>query len=348
VLFQHRRVEHGNELTEDDRVGHLHHCGLEVHREQHARLFGIFNLRGDKFAQGFLAHDRSVEQFAREHLGRFFQHLVAAILSYQLDTHAARLSDFHRLFAAVKVAGAHVRDMRLRISGPSAHLVRILAGVVLDRQRRAAVGIAFAQHRIHGRTLDLVVTGLDGLLVVIGRGIRVIRQLIALGLQFLDRGFELRDRGADIGQLDDVGFRGLGQFAQFGQMIANALGFVQVFRKARNDAASQGNVSGFNGNARRLCERLHDGEQRCSCQRRRFVGLGVDDFGGSHFEQFSVVSGSPIEGGFSGGSLTRTGSRPGLYPVMPFRAFFPIHHGGSQGRLVIFPINRSHHRERKQ
>src|SRR5690606_41380248 len=63
-----------------------------------------------------------------------------------------------------------------RSGGPGTHLVGVLAGVVLHRERRAAVGVAFAQHRIHGAALDLVVAGLDVLLAVAGRLFRVVGQ----------------------------------------------------------------------------------------------------------------------------------------------------------------------------
>ena len=44
----------------------------------------------------------------------------------------------------------------------------MLAGVVLHRLRRTAVGIAFAEHRIDGAALDLVVADLVILFFVIG------------------------------------------------------------------------------------------------------------------------------------------------------------------------------------
>ena len=88
---------------------------------------------------------------------------------------------------------------------PRAHRVRVRARVVLHRGGRAAVGVALAQHRVDRRALDGVVRRPDRPLLV-GRGrLGVVGQVVALLLQLLDRRLELRDRGADVGQLDDVG-----------------------------------------------------------------------------------------------------------------------------------------------
>ena len=60
-----------------------------------------------------------------------------------------------------------VATLRLRVGRPRAHLVRVRPGVVLHRRRRAAVGVALAQHRVDRRALHLVVAGLD--VVLLGR-----------------------------------------------------------------------------------------------------------------------------------------------------------------------------------
>jgi hypothetical protein len=101
--------------------------------------------------------------------------------------------------------------------------VRWLLGVVLDGARRAAVGVAFAQHRVDGGAQALAVAGLERLFFVGGRVFRVVRDLVALFLQFLDAGLQLRDGSRDVGQLDDIGVRLEGLLAQFGQRVRNAL-----------------------------------------------------------------------------------------------------------------------------
>ncbi|MNS72177.1 hypothetical protein D3C72_1055780 [compost metagenome] len=161
--------------------------------------------------------------------------------------------------------------------------MRVLAGVVLHRQRRAAVGVAFAQNRVHGAALDAVVASLGFFLGIGSGGFRVVRNVEALGLQFLDRGFELRYRGADVRQLDDVGFRGGSQLAQFRQVIAYLLLCAQLLREGGEDAASQGDVAGFDGDVSRSGEGFDDRQQRVSGEGGGFVGEGIDDLGtGGH------------------------------------------------------------------
>ncbi len=172
--------------------------------------------------------------------------------------------------------------MRLGIGAPGAHLVRILACVLLDRSRSAAVGVAFAQHGIHGAAEHLAVTGLDFLLGIRLRIFRIVRDLVALRLQFLDRGLQLRDRCANIRQLDDVRFRFQRQFAQFGQLIRDLLGRSQIFREVREYASCKRDVSCLNGDAGSLGKGLNNRKQRVSCQSRRFIGQGVNNFLGRH------------------------------------------------------------------
>ncbi|MNX89059.1 hypothetical protein D3C86_1210580 [compost metagenome] len=155
--------------------------------------------------------------------------------------------------------------------------MRVLAGVVLDRQGGAAVGVAFAQDRVHGAALDLVVAGLDVALGVVGRGVRVVRQLVALFLQFLDGGLQLRHRGADVGQLDDVGVRLHGQGAELSQRVGQLLAVFEVVGEQGDDAACQRNVAGLDRDACGFGECLDDGQQRTGCKRRSFVGEGIDN-----------------------------------------------------------------------
>src|SRR3546814_3691234 len=56
TLFRSVFIELGNDLAEHDRVGDLHHGGLEVNRQQDAFLLGVFDLSGDEVAQGIFAH----------------------------------------------------------------------------------------------------------------------------------------------------------------------------------------------------------------------------------------------------------------------------------------------------
>ncbi len=79
--------------------------------------------------------------------------------------------------------------------------------------------LLFAKHRVHRATEHLGVTGLDLLLGVVLRALRVVGDLVALPLQLLDRGLKLRHGRTDIGQLDDVRFRRLGQLAELREVV---------------------------------------------------------------------------------------------------------------------------------
>ena len=64
-------------------------------------------------------------------------------------------------------------------------------------------------------------------------------------LEFLDRGLQLGDGGADIWQLDDISGRCLGELAQPGQFVGDPLFVVQRVGKIREDATGEGNVTGL-------------------------------------------------------------------------------------------------------
>ena len=116
--------------------------------------------------------------------------------------------------------------------------------------RHAAIGVAFAQHRIHGAAQHLRVARLDRLLRVVLRIFRIVGNRVALLLQFLDRGLQLRHRRADVRQLDDVGVGRLGEFAEFCQVVGLALRRAgRDSGKLRQDAPGQRDVAGLDGDA---------------------------------------------------------------------------------------------------
>ncbi len=122
----------------------------------------------------------------------------------------------------------------------------VLAGEVLDGFRCAAVRVAFTQDGVDRAALDLVIARLDLALFVILRLFRVVRQIVTLILQFLDGFMHLRIGGADVWQLDDVGFGPLAQFTQVGKLVRDTLLLRQAFRENRDDPAGQGNIPDLN------------------------------------------------------------------------------------------------------
>ena len=160
-LLEQRREERPHDVAEDDRVGDLHHRRLEVHREQHVVVLGPGDLGGEELAQRGDAHDGGVDDLAGEHRHRLAEHGGRAVGGDELDAQRAVGVDDDRALVGAEVVGGHVGDVGLRVRAPRTHRVRVLAGVLLDRVRRPAVGVALAQHRVDGRPLDPVVAGAD-------------------------------------------------------------------------------------------------------------------------------------------------------------------------------------------
>ena len=171
----------------------------------------------------------------------------------------------------------HGRDMRARRLRPLAHAVRVLARVLLDRVGRAAVRITLPQNGVHRAAETFGVAVADFLVLVGLRTLRIVRNLESLALQFLDRGDQLRHRGADVGQLDDVGVGQLRQLAQFAQVVGHALLVGQVFGELGQDPCCHRDVTGLDLDARRFGEGTHDRQERVRRQQRRLVGQRVDD-----------------------------------------------------------------------
>ena len=86
----------------------------------------------------------------------------------------------------------------------------------------------------------------------------VVGNLMALPLQLLDRGLELRDRRADVRQLDDVGFGPLHHLAQLRQPVRHPLGRGQAFGEIGENSPGQGDVRRFDGDAGPPGELLDD------------------------------------------------------------------------------------------
>ncbi len=176
-----------------------------MQRQQHVLLLCGHDLLGVELAQRAAAHHGGVDDLVRLEREFVLEHGDLAVTARELDAGGDGFRHGHGFFAAVEVAAAHVRDACPGVGGPLAHPVRMLARELFDRSGGAAVGVAFAQHRVHRATEHLAVTQLDLFFRIRFRIIGVVRNLVSLRLQFLDRGLQLRERCADIGQLDNVG-----------------------------------------------------------------------------------------------------------------------------------------------
>ena len=148
-----------------------------------------------------------------------------------------------------EVVGAHRRDVGPGVGGPGAHRVRVAARVVLHGGGGPAVGVAFAQNGVHRAALDPVVACPDLLLLVGARLVRVVGQGVALGLQLGDGGLELRHRGRDVRELDDVGLGRLGQLAELGERVADPLLLGEAVGEGGDDPAGERDVTGLHVDA---------------------------------------------------------------------------------------------------
>ena len=229
-------------------------------------------------AQRLAAHRRRVDDLAGLQRRFRLQHRDRAVGADQLDAGIGRRRDGGRDFRAVEVPTRHVRHMRFGVRAPGAHLVRIVAGVLLHGAGGAAVGIALAQHRVDGAAEHLAVARADVLLGVRRGVVRIVRHVIALVLQFLDRGLELRDRGGDVGQLDDVGLGPHRELAKFGEFVVDPLRWRQFLGEIGEDAAGQRNVLQLHRHAGRADEGFDDRQQGVRRERRSFIDLCPNDF----------------------------------------------------------------------
>ena len=205
------------------------------------------------------------------------EHDRLAALGHQLHLHVARAVQRHRLLAVIEVAVLHRRHVGARGLRPLAHAVRVLARVLLDRLGCAAVRVAFAQHRVHRAAQTLAVALPDFFFLV---GLRMsweFRKVVALGLQLLDGGQELRHRRADVRQLDDVRVRQLRQLAQFGQVVRHALLFGQVVGELGQDARRHRDVTGLDVDSGRVGKGAYHRQKGVGRKQRRLVGQRVDD-----------------------------------------------------------------------
>ena len=181
-----------------------------------------------------------------------------------------------------EVVGVHVGHVGLRVGGPDAHPVRVGPGVVLHRGRGPTVGVALAQHRVDRAAHHPVVAAADLPLLVGPWVVGHVGQRIAVALQLGDGRLELRARGRDVGQLDDVGLRRVGQGAQLGQGVADALALLEPLGEAGDDPAGQRDVPGLDDDARGGGVGLDHRQEGVRGQGRGLVGVGVDDGRVSH------------------------------------------------------------------
>ena len=161
----------------------------------------------------------------------------------QLDLHLGGGVDGDGPLVGAEVAAVHGGHVGLRIRRPRPHRMRVLAGVALDRGGGPPVGVPFPEDGVDGAARHLLVAALDLPLLRRGRLVGVVGQRVPLGLQLGDGRLELRDGGADVRQLDDVGLGRRRQPAEFGQGVADPLLLGQPLRETGQDPPRQRDVA---------------------------------------------------------------------------------------------------------
>ena len=269
--------ERGDDVAEDDRVAHLHHRGLEVHREQHVVGLGPGDLVAQERVEGGSAHHRGVDDLTLEHGEAVLEHRGGAVGPHVADGQGVVAAEHDRLLVVAEVVDAHRGDGRAAVGRPDPHGVRVLASVVLHGGGSATVRVALTQNGVDRAALHLVVAA-AGLALVVGlRVVGVVGEGEALRLQLLDGGLELRHRRRDVGQLDDVGLGRGGQRTELGEVVADPLLRRQLLGEEGQDAARERDVAGLDVDTGRGGEGLHHGEEGVRGQHRGLVGEGVDD-----------------------------------------------------------------------
>ena len=316
VLVPHLLVVGVDHVSEDDRVLHLHHRRLQVHREQDPLVPGLGHLLLEEGHQRRPAHHRRVHDLAGLELEPVLEHGLGAVGGRVDDPDRGGVVHGDGTFGVEEVAVVHRGHVRLRVAGPLAHRVGVVAGVGLDRGRGAAVGVALPQHRVDGAAHGLVVPGADVALLVGRRLVRVVRQVVAVGLQLADGGLQLRLGGRDVRQLDDVGLGAQGQLAQLGERIGDTLVLGEAVAELRKDAGPQRDVAGLDLDPGRVGEGVDDREEGVRGQRGGLVGVRVGDLG--HGRTWSRSAG---------------GDRVGVDPP----PYSPPSHGRGDGRTGRAP-----------
>mmetsp|Transcript_9522 Transcript_9522/g.21500 ORF Transcript_9522/g.21500 Transcript_9522/m.21500 type:complete len:215 (+) Transcript_9522:1729-2373(+) len=182
-----------------------------------------------------------------------------------------------RLFAGKKVSLRHVRHVGAAGFGPHAHAVGVLLSIGFDWWSYAAIRVSFAQDGVHGGPGNFVVPLLNVLFLgCFGFGGEE-RYIVSLSTKFCNTVLQLIDGCRNIGQLDDGACRLQRHFSQVGEIVGDALRFLQELWECSQDAAGDGNVARNNVHVGQGAELANDWIQRKGCKCRSFVALGVND-----------------------------------------------------------------------
>ena len=280
VLGKHFLIIDGNAMAENNGIRHPHHGGFQVEGEQHIVGLGLGHLVRVELAQGADIHHGAVDNFPGLQGNAGFKRGDSPVGGYEFDGGGAGLRSGDRLLAAKEILPGHVTDPGFRDRGPVPHHpMGIPFAMLFDGRGGAAVGVSLPDDRVDRAAQHPGIAGLNLTLGVRGRFVRVVGNGVALALQFGDGRFQLGNRGADVGQLDQVGRRLQAQIAAHPQIVGDLLRRGQLVGEVSQHPPGQGDVPGFQGDARAFGESLEDGQQGVRGQGRRLIGFGVNNLG---------------------------------------------------------------------
>ena len=146
----------GDNLLEEDAdrspkkngVGHLHHGGLHVQREQGAFLLDDVQFVLEKGLHRGERQARSIEDFTCLQGQTLLEHVTLSIGCHVHHIDGGRLRQGDALLGSKEVAMAHAGHSGLAVALPCAHAMRVLLGIRLHGFGCTTVAVAFTQHRI--------------------------------------------------------------------------------------------------------------------------------------------------------------------------------------------------------
>ena len=102
-------------MTENNRIGDLHHRRFHVQRKQDPFGFGIRDLLFQKSGQLFDLHHGRIDHLPLQNRHRILQHGNRTVIRDQFDSNATRRRNRARFFVRTEIAFAHRRHIGLRI-----------------------------------------------------------------------------------------------------------------------------------------------------------------------------------------------------------------------------------------
>ncbi len=191
MLVEHILVEYRHSVTEHDRVGNFHHGSLQVKRQEQVLVLCRLNLSCIELTKLADIHDRRIDHLTLLERETILQDRDIATLVDIFDTYGIGTCHCCGLLGLVKIPPIHVGHMSLRIFLPCSQAMRIVLGILLDRCRSTAVGVTLAKHGVYSTAENFCITSLDLLFLVRLRIFRIVRNIVAFSLQFLDSCLQL-------------------------------------------------------------------------------------------------------------------------------------------------------------